>query len=322
MAPLTGLYRAIVVNAHDPQNRGRARLRIPQIMGTAVTGWAEPISLGAVLEGDRVVAGFDGGDHNCPLFWPMVRDGAQGWIPLTLDSGWSAGTNGPPSVRLGADGMLELDGSVKAASARTGTPIKFARLPTGILPIHTSVHPVATEYRTAYSSRLAFGEWRATTTTTSASYVTDSNGPAVTFVAPSSGAVVIVFGALMRNDTSTGRARMGIQIKDGSTVITGPDDNRSAECQSQYNSSVSNALTYTALIPGHSYTAMAMYRSDTASNTASFDNKWISVTPTVAVSTPMALVSMETSGDLKITFPPSHYTPYAATLNGVRARVA
>lgn len=320
MTPLYGTYSAIVVSNQDPQHRGRARLRIPQVMGTAVSGWAEPVTLGATLPDDQVFVAFDGGDRNFPIFWPKVRNGSQGWVPLPLGSGWSAGTKGAPMVRLGADGMLELDGSVSATTVSVGTATKFSSLPPGLLPLHRVMQPVATDYRTAFASRLSYADYRTTTSTTSTAYVTDANGPVCTFVAPGTGAVVITFGGLFQNTTTSGRALMGIQIKDGSTVITGPDDNRTAENQSQNNSSVANSLTYTSLTAGRTYTATAMYRSEGADNTASFDNKWVSVAPTVLDTSPVARVSMETNGDLNVLFPAGHYTPYEASLTGVRAR--
>ncbi|MGW3860291.1 phage baseplate assembly protein V, partial [Streptomyces sp. NPDC005047] len=311
---------AIVVAAQDPQGRGRARLRIPQLTGTAVSGWAEPVVLGAVLPGDQVRVAFDGGDVNFPVFWPKVRAGSQGWVPLTLGSGWTAGTKGPPMVRLGADGVLELDGSISATTLTVGTATRFSTLPPGLLPLHRVMQPVATDYRTGFSSRVSYAEWRATSSTTSTAYVTDANGPVCTFVAPGTGAVVITFGGLFQNTTASGRALMGIQIKDGSTVVTGPDDNRSAENQSQNNSAVANSLTYTSLTAGRTYTATSMYRSEGTDNSASFDNKWVCVTPTVIDTSPVARVSMETSGDLNVLFPAGHYTPYEASLSGVRAR--
>ncbi|MEV7902178.1 hypothetical protein [Streptomyces anulatus] len=290
-------------------------------MGTAVSGWAEPVALGATLPGDQVYAAFDGGDRNSPVFWPKVRAGVQSWIPLTLGAGWSPGTKGAPAVRLGADGMLELDGSVSIASISVGSATKFSELPPGLLPLHRVMQPVATDYRSGFNARVSYAENRATTSTASATYVTDATGPVCTFVAPGSGAVVITFGSLAQNTAASGRALMGIQIKDGATVITGPDDNRSAENQSQNNSSTSNSLTYASLTAGRTYTATAMYRSEGASNTASFDNKWIAVSPTVMATSPVARVSLELNGELSILFPPGHYAPYEASLSGVRARV-
>lgn len=36
------VYAGIITHAQDPQGLGRVRLRIPQVSGDAVTGWAYP----------------------------------------------------------------------------------------------------------------------------------------------------------------------------------------------------------------------------------------------------------------------------------------
>ncbi|MFF1693137.1 phage baseplate assembly protein V [Streptomyces sp. NPDC058257] len=322
MTPLFGTYSGIVVSAQDPQNRGRARLRIPQIMGTAVSGWAEPVALGATLPGDQVYVSFDGGDRNFPVFWPKVRTGVQGWIPLSLESGWSEATMGPPMARLGADGVIELAGSVQPATVSLGVTTKFSTMPQGLVPLHRVLQPVGTYYRSSFTAKTVMGEYRVTSTTSSTSFVTDANGPTVGFVAPGSGQVVINFGMFCQNDTADGRGLMGVQVKDGSTVVTGPDDNRSAELQSPNNGTVAMAFTVTGLTPGHTYTAVAMYRTDNAANTASMDNKWIQVTPVGPFSAPIARVTIEPNGDLKMLYPDGQSSPYEASLAGVRVRAA
>lgn len=39
-----GIYRGVVVDSNDPNNQGRIRMLVPQILGEAVTGWAYPIT--------------------------------------------------------------------------------------------------------------------------------------------------------------------------------------------------------------------------------------------------------------------------------------
>ncbi|MFD6934635.1 phage baseplate assembly protein V [Streptomyces goshikiensis] len=62
-ASRSDVYAAIVTHSQDPQRLGRVRLRIPQVSGSAVTGWASPsgtlLRLPAV--GERVFAAFEGG---------------------------------------------------------------------------------------------------------------------------------------------------------------------------------------------------------------------------------------------------------------------
>lgn len=61
--PRSDVYAAVVTHSQDPQRAGRVRLRIPQVSGTAITGWASPsgtlLRLPAV--GERVFAAFEGG---------------------------------------------------------------------------------------------------------------------------------------------------------------------------------------------------------------------------------------------------------------------
>ena len=38
-----GIYRGIVVDTNDPENLNRIKMKVPQILGNAVTGWAWPI---------------------------------------------------------------------------------------------------------------------------------------------------------------------------------------------------------------------------------------------------------------------------------------
>jgi len=38
-----GIYRGVVVSNDDPDNLGRIKMQIPQILGSAVTGWSWPI---------------------------------------------------------------------------------------------------------------------------------------------------------------------------------------------------------------------------------------------------------------------------------------
>lgn len=323
MTPLYGTYSGIVVSAQDPQNRGRVRMRIPQIMGTAVSGWAEPVSIGAALPGDQVYVAFDGGDRNYPIYWPRLRSAVPGmWTPLALEPGWVASSAGTPLCRVTQDGMVELSGSVETATAiGTGVAVKFGSLPPGVRPVERHRATTATIYRTAYNSKTVYAEYRTTTTTTSDTYVTDANGPSVSFIASASGQATVVFGCFMQNSTDTGRCLMGVRVLQGSTVIADGDDNRSAEVQGPDNVSASNSRQITGMAPGTTYTVTALYRTDGASSTASFDNKWIVVIPAGQHDTPAARITLETNGDLSALFPGGAAPTYDMSLTGVRARI-
>ncbi|MGW3272792.1 phage baseplate assembly protein V [Streptomyces kronopolitis] len=322
MIPLYGTYSGIVVSAQDPQNRGRVRLRIPQILGTAVSGWAEPASSGTALPGDQVYVVFDGGDRSAPVYWPRLRSAVPGtWTPLSLDPGWVASSVGDPVVRATADGMIELAGSVETStSIALGTTVRFAALPTGMVPLHRVRQIAATIYHSAYKAKTVFGEYRTTTSTTSVTYVTDPGGPSVDFVAPASGQAIITFGAFMQNSTDVGRCLMGVRVLQGATIVAEVDDNRSAEVQSPNNVSAANARSMTGLVPGSTYTVTSLYRTEGTSSTASFDNKWISVMPVGPHDTPSARVTVEPNGDLLALFPDGAAPAYDLSLAGIRVR--
>jgi hypothetical protein len=71
-----GIYRGIVTDNDDPKNENRIRMQIPQILGTAVTGWAYPIFQTATEVNEPVWVLFEGGDPNFPL-----------WMGTTLNGG-------------------------------------------------------------------------------------------------------------------------------------------------------------------------------------------------------------------------------------------
>ncbi|MFD9815124.1 phage baseplate assembly protein V [Streptomyces sp. NPDC059080] len=321
MNPLYGTYSAIVVSAQDPQNRNRVRLRIPQITGTAVSGWAEPASVGAALPGDQVYVAFDGGDRNYPIYWP--RPAVTGiWTPLPLERGWVASSAGMPAYRVTADGIVELSGSVETSTAiGLGTTVKFATLPVGARPLETYRAATATVYRGAYNSKIAYGDYRATHNVTSTSYTTDANGPSLSFVAPGSGQVVAVFGCFSQSTTTAGRCLMSVRVSQGSTTIADADDNYSAEVQSDANGTGANSRMIAGLTPGSTYSVTALYRNTDTGATAQFDNKWIVAYPVGLHDTPTARVTLSPAGDVQALFPAGAAPPYDMSLTGVRARI-
>lgn len=63
-------YRGTVADADDPRGLGRARVKVPQILGDSPTGWATPmVKVGvAPATGDPVWVAFEGGDISFPIF--------------------------------------------------------------------------------------------------------------------------------------------------------------------------------------------------------------------------------------------------------------
>ena len=64
-----GKYEGIIVDIMDPQKRGRVKLQIPQISGTEISNWAEPLGPWIPRPSKyRVQVQFIGGDLNRPVY--------------------------------------------------------------------------------------------------------------------------------------------------------------------------------------------------------------------------------------------------------------
>ncbi|MFE2539057.1 phage baseplate assembly protein V [Actinacidiphila glaucinigra] len=326
---LTGVYAGIVVGVGDPHNRGRARLRVPQIMGTAVTGWAEPVSVGAVAPGDQVNVAFEGGDPNYPLYWPKYRAGlayGSDWMPLTLEPGWSASAvsgEGPPVVRLTGDGMLEFHGiAVGPTSVAKATNVTFARLPQGLVPRYTSYQMVASNMSTAYNARQSLSTANTSQSTTSTTFTTLSSSPLINFTAPASGDVHVGVGAWMKSSGATDTAYMSFTVLQGGTEILAPFDDRSAVVTGTAFAAAWSEMWVTNLTPGAAYSLEARYRSATSTgSSATFDTKRLKVSPTFPYTSPHARVGVLTDGSLTALFP-NGSASNTIGLAGVRARAA
>ena len=68
-----GVYRAVVFDNKDPQNLGRLRLKIPQVLSDAVSGWCWPTNPAGVIAstpeiGQGTWVLFEGGDPSFPMW--------------------------------------------------------------------------------------------------------------------------------------------------------------------------------------------------------------------------------------------------------------
>lgn len=68
-----GIYPAVVYSNADPQNMNRVQLKIPQVLGTAVSQWAIPLALSGSAPdiNTPVAAMFLGGDVSHPCYLIM-----------------------------------------------------------------------------------------------------------------------------------------------------------------------------------------------------------------------------------------------------------
>ncbi|MFH9606852.1 phage baseplate assembly protein V [Streptomyces sp. NPDC017448] len=69
-----GLRQARVISTADPLNHGRVRLQVPQVSGSAATGWAPPIQSGGRIPavGETVWVAYQGGDASYPAYIPPL----------------------------------------------------------------------------------------------------------------------------------------------------------------------------------------------------------------------------------------------------------
>ncbi|MFE6165579.1 hypothetical protein ACFQ7F_42510 [Streptomyces sp. NPDC056486] len=121
-------------------------------------------------------------------------------------------------------------------------------------------------------------------TTTSAAYVETLTGAtpplAVTATAPPSGTLLITVGARISN-SSANLAYLSASVKQGATVVSAAADTRAAIVGG--TNQVSSCIQYpvSGLTPGVTYTFTGAYRSAAAANTATFANRFLTITPMV-----------------------------------------
>jgi hypothetical protein len=87
-----GLYRGVVVDDKDPMNKGRLKLRIPQVLGKTVTGLAWGVYQSTISKvtpsvGTGVWVVFEGGDPSFPVWL-----GAFEPLPVDSESAFSFGS--------------------------------------------------------------------------------------------------------------------------------------------------------------------------------------------------------------------------------------
>jgi hypothetical protein len=70
-AELYGIYHAVVVSTKDPSDRGRVRVKAPQVSGNAELQWAEPVNpaLPVPAVNSTVWIMFNGGYVNKPVYF-------------------------------------------------------------------------------------------------------------------------------------------------------------------------------------------------------------------------------------------------------------
>ncbi|MFE5853216.1 phage baseplate assembly protein V [Streptomyces sp. NPDC056500] len=326
MTPLFGIYSGIVVSTQDPQNRGRVKLRVPQVMGAAITGWAEPVVIGNATVGDQVFAAFEGGDQSWPIYWPRPQASALGWRPLALGTGWEGdtGPDGVPECRL-MDGMIEVQGAVRRTDGEVpaaGAPHTVGTLPVGLAPVYRVLAAGATLTNAAQESQsvAAWGPGTAGTTSTSFTETLETAAAlTVSFVAPSSQKVNVLFGANCTNSSATGIGYMSIGLRRGGTTVFSPSLLYATYRATDGFVSVSTSYPVSDLQAGVTYTVTAWYRSSSLANTAHFDKRFLRVDPVMPNPNMTPRTGLYQDGTLRVVYPHGSASSFVS-FTGLRAR--
>lgn len=319
-----GFYDAVVVDTADPTGQGRARLQIPQISGTAVTGWARPMQSGWSTAGDLVYAAFKGGDPDQPIYMPATL--GSPWLPIQLSASYVAYDD--PMVRYTADGYLELTGYAATTDPPTASQdeVYFGQLPESVpSPIRNEWHICATDSPNEFTAQSAARLTTGVGTTTSAAYTATLTGAAdtpVQFTAPGSGTVLVTVGVESYSSSPTANSFASVRITAGSptgTVAYAETDDHSAISTSNIPQSVMTTFPADGLSPGQTYYATPMYRTSSSSATGNFVRRAVRVDPVRPYSVPVARLGCYGDRSLYILYPYGS-TATSVDIAGVRLR--
>ena len=152
-----GVYTGVVVSTADPQGRGRVRLQVPQVSGTAVTGWVPPAQPGGAVPGvrDQVNVLYQAGDASYPAYLPPIPPPPDAvpaaafnllldWTPLPLATGYTGNgnNNGNPFYRIltvFGSTLVECQGGINITYDGTNTIVNSGTFTaTPVLPIPTT----------------------------------------------------------------------------------------------------------------------------------------------------------------------------------------
>lgn len=122
-----GAYYGVVSNTNDPLGQNRVTMKVPQVLGLAVTTWATPlvpISGSPPAVGALVIAIFIGGDPDQPVYLVQGGPGVQPIIDALL--GTSAASLEPSGVAaVGTTGLLAQIDHIHPGAGQTGSITAF-----------------------------------------------------------------------------------------------------------------------------------------------------------------------------------------------------
>lgn len=122
MTAWAGIYNGVVVAASDPAGQGRVRLRVPQVSGSATTGWVSPAQAGGRRPsvGQSVYVLYLGGQASYPVYLPPIPAAVSGTAVL---SGSTAVT--VPTTAVTGDSKIFL--TIQVPGTAPGAPYVSGR---------------------------------------------------------------------------------------------------------------------------------------------------------------------------------------------------
>jgi hypothetical protein len=162
-----GIYHGSVNNINDPLNLGRVILTVPQVLGTALSNWANPIgAIPPVVVGQAVYVQFLGGDRNRPVYTTINSNlSPQGllgfWAPPGLDPTGVSNSDGAINNALSKASpgqVVSLPPSNPGAAYTTIAPIL---VPSGVMlsgpqPLTQSGNAISSDWGAVIKPAAAF----------------------------------------------------------------------------------------------------------------------------------------------------------------------
>ncbi|MGX1669771.1 hypothetical protein [Streptomyces sp. NPDC055400] len=191
---------------------------------------------------------------NIPLHLQSLAEAADGRTVLRFADAASRDAK----VVAPVAGMLAWLSTPKQFTYYTGTA--WAQLAPG--PVHKANTTTGTTTSTAYVETLTGSTGDPTT---------------VTFVAPPSGAVLITLGARANSSAATA-CYASASVKNGTTTVLAAADSRASIATGTSAISASTQFQVTGLTVNTAYTATLAYKSAATTSTATFTNRFVTVT--------------------------------------------
>ncbi|MGM9441291.1 hypothetical protein FSY75_16935 [Streptomyces sp. TR1341] len=211
-------------------------------------------------------------DASLPLFAVAVAAG----VSAAQGIAWSTAVTDLRSPTVAVGGILPARADDTAAG---GYPGQYRESAAGALQRWNGSAWTPAVVTSAFTCDMAAGSTNSTTYTSTLANTTVS-ALTVNFTVPPSGAVLLHFGARMWTTGSTSSSAYMIpQLTQNGTVVYAANDNSACMYGGPVSGSVATMWRLYGLTPGGVYTMTAMHRSNDATVTCVFDNRFMRVDP-------------------------------------------